>query len=156
MPDRYEKTAEGRAEIGARGAELSRTTRNLLLVIDGSKPATDWLAMIAGAGPADLDALIQRGLIAPAARPAGAAHTPASAAVDVEARLQALGRDGLYALVTREARRRLGLVNGLRLVLDLEKCGTEAEIRALALRFVTQVRQTQGEAAVREVLGVGR
>jgi hypothetical protein len=153
MPDRYEKTAEGRAEIGARGAQLPRTTRNLLLVIDATKPAADWLAMIAGAGPADLEALIQRGLIAPASRPAPLRPAAAPAAADPEARLQALDRDALYALVTREARRRLGLVNGLRLVLDLEKCGSEAEVRTLALRFVAQVREAKGDAAVREMLG---
>ncbi|HEY0953236.1 MAG TPA: hypothetical protein VGE36_00660, partial [Roseateles sp.] len=61
----HSKTDAGRAEIRARALPLSRAARNLLLVLDASKPAGEWLRLVAGATQADLDALRQHGLIAP-------------------------------------------------------------------------------------------
>ena len=48
------KTDSGRAEIRARALPLSRAARNLLLVLDASKPAGQWLSLVAGATEADL------------------------------------------------------------------------------------------------------
>lgn len=61
----HSKTEAGRAEIRARALPLSRPARNLLLVLDASKPAGEWLRLVAGATEADLDTLRQNGLIAP-------------------------------------------------------------------------------------------
>jgi len=48
MPDRFVRTEVGRREIRERSANLSRAARNLLLIIDASKPALDWLALVYG------------------------------------------------------------------------------------------------------------
>lgn len=61
----HSKTEAGRAEIRARALPLSRPARNLLLVLDASKPAGQWLSMVAGATEADLETLRQNGLVAP-------------------------------------------------------------------------------------------
>ena len=45
----YSKTDAGRAEIRARTLPLSRTARNLLLVLDASKPGSEWVRLVAGA-----------------------------------------------------------------------------------------------------------
>ena len=58
------KTEVGRAEIRARALPLSRAARNLLLVIDASKPAGEWLRLVTGATEADLQTLHQHGLVA--------------------------------------------------------------------------------------------
>ena len=61
----HSKTEVGRAEIRARALPLSRAARNLLLVLDASKPAGEWLRLVTGATEADLEALRQQGLIVP-------------------------------------------------------------------------------------------
>ena len=50
----HSKTDTGRAEIRARTLPLSRTARNLLLVLDASKTAGEWLRLVTGATEADL------------------------------------------------------------------------------------------------------
>ena len=42
---------------------------------------------------------------------------------------------------------RLGLIKGYKLILEVERCNGPAEIRALAQRFVEQVRDNNGDAA---------
>ena len=53
----------------------------------------------------------------------------------------------LYDRITAEARPRLGLLKGYKLILDVERCQGPAEIRALAQRFVEQVRAADGDSA---------
>lgn len=53
----------------------------------------------------------------------------------------------LYDRITAEARPRLGLIKGYKMILEVERCAGPAEIRALAQRFVDQVRDLQGDAA---------
>jgi hypothetical protein len=84
MPDRYTKTDVGRAEIRARVHALSRTARNLLLIIDPSKEGAEWVRLVQGASAADLQTLLDAGLVAPAgaapaARPAVAPVATAAA-----------------------------------------------------------------------------
>jgi hypothetical protein len=149
MVDRFAKTEDGRREIRERKSSLSRAARNLLLIVDASKPAADWLAMVFGSTPADLQQLLDAGLIAAAAGDApGAPPLPQA--------LQALGYRELYELLTQQARPRLGLIKGYKMVLEVEKCSGPDELRALALRFVELVREVQGEAeaqALRRQLG---
>jgi hypothetical protein len=82
MPDRYSKTDVGRAEIRARVHALSRTARNLLLIIDASKDGAEWVRLVQGASAADLQTLLDAGLVAVAgaAPTARAVAAPGSAA----------------------------------------------------------------------------
>ena len=156
MSARYLKTEAGRQAIHTRAASLSRTARNLLLIIDDSRSGDEWLALVANATAADLAQLVQAGFLserapaAPAAAP-GAAPAPSGlrTAVVTQA-LQALGYRELYERLTAEARSRLGLIKGYRMVLEIEKCSGADEIRGLAARFVEEVRAAQGDAAARD------
>jgi len=65
--------------------------------------------------------------------------------------VQSLGYRPLYDLLTAQARPRLGLINGYRMVLEVERCNGVEELRALALRFVESVRQAQGAEGVRQL-----
>ncbi len=91
MTARYSKTEAGRAELRARALPLSRTARNLLFAIDGSRPAEEWMGMVQGATQADLDSLVSQGLVeAPggghAAGHAAAHHPPGHGAAHAPAK----------------------------------------------------------------------
>jgi hypothetical protein len=153
MALRYQKTDAGRAEIRARTFELPRSTRTLLLIIDGTKAGEEWLRLVNGVGPADLERLLALGLVASIAAPVAAAAPAAAPAVrmpNVDETLAQLGYRELYDRLTAEARVRLGLVKGYRMVLEIEKCSGAEEIRGLAMRFIEEVRAAQGDKAARE------
>lgn len=158
------KTEAGRREITERALPLSRSARNLLFSIDLSRSAGDWLDLVRGSGPVELQQLLAAGLIGRAAGPVAAA-APASAELPVQpataeaprasARmsladaLEGLNYQLLYDRLTLEARQQLGLFKGYRLILDIEKCGGPPALRTLALQFVEQVRQSKGDTAAR-------
>jgi hypothetical protein len=79
----YVKTALGLTELKSRAAGLSPRLRSLLVMIDGSRPAEQLLALSSGiGGAAALDELLRGGFIEPAATPApaeGPAPVPAPA-----------------------------------------------------------------------------
>lgn len=78
---RLNKTEAGRAEIRARRLDLPRPARNLLLIVDATRAAGDWLAMVQGAGEADLARLLDEGLVqAATAGATGAAAGPVASA----------------------------------------------------------------------------
>lgn len=86
MPAHYAKTPLGRSEIQSRTHALSRTARNLLLILDATRSGEVWVSMVHGATSTDLLVLLDAGLVAevsasgtPLARPAAAetAHEPA-------------------------------------------------------------------------------
>ena len=54
MGDRYEKTTAGRAEVRLKTLSLPRHQRNLLLLIQPDRPASDWLAQVNGCAAANL------------------------------------------------------------------------------------------------------
>jgi hypothetical protein len=98
MADRYTKTVQGRQEIRLRALTLSRTARNLLLIIDSSRSLSEWLAMVQGSTESDGASLIEAGLIelvpVPSSDSGGvgsvasnAANTGASLQMQVRARL---------------------------------------------------------------------
>lgn len=64
MPAHYAKTPLGRSEIQSRTHALSRTARNLLLILDATRAGEVWVSMVHGATPADLQALLEAGLVA--------------------------------------------------------------------------------------------
>jgi hypothetical protein len=154
---RCNKTEAGRAEIRARALPLSRTARNLLLIVDGSRTAQEWLTLVQGATEADLAVLLDHGLVEPLtgapAAAAGARHAagarPADLSAGMTAALDALSYDQLYHLLTAQAKERFGLIKGYRLVLEVEKCANLAELQSLGHRFVTQVKDEHGDAGLR-------
>lgn len=155
MAERFVRTEAGRHEVRARAAPLSRAARNLLLIIDASKAAGEWLTLVHGSTSADLQQLIDAGLIAVEGHATGSHAVPRPART-LEQALLAHSYTELYDLLTHEARARLGLVKGLRMVLEVEKCKGPDQIRALAVHFVDVVREVQGEAeakAMRRLLG---
>lgn len=151
----YIKTEAGRAEIKARALPLSRSTRNLLLVLDGSRSARQWLGMVQGVGEADIAYLIEQGLIAPgaaaAAKPAAApqpAAAPTPAPTSAEVRLD---YQQLYAYLSSQATKQLGLMKGYVFALEVEQCQDLAELQKLAQSLVERVQQSKGEAAAAEL-----
>lgn len=65
MSEFFRKTEAGRRELRERRLGLPRPGRNLLLIIDGSRPVQHWVAMIQGASLTDAAALLDLGLIEP-------------------------------------------------------------------------------------------
>lgn len=149
MLDRhYAKTEVGRAEIKARSLVSSRVARNLLLVLDASKTAREWIGMVQGATESDFQLLLSHGLVAAPTVPGGG-PVPARA-LDGSA-LPTLSHEQLYAYLTRHAKQYLGLIKGYRVVLDVERCSGLAELQTYALRFVDMVEEAQGEEAALQV-----
>lgn len=158
---RFSKTEAGRHEIRQRALPLSRPARNLLLIIDPSRSAAAWLGLVQGCDRAALQALLDAGLVAntepagvgaatAAGSPGGQPSPGAAAAPPRMSLAQALEHrsySALYARITAEARPRLGLFKAYKLIMEVERCNGPAEIRALAQRFVDQLRDLHGDAA---------
>ena len=156
MNARYSKTEAGRAELRARALPLSRTARNLLFTIDGTRPVEEWLGMVQGASTADLESLVSHGLVesAAAAAAAKAAASPPKGATSVDVlvnAMNALNYDALYDVLTHQAKERLGLIAGYRFVLDVEKCADLAEMQAAGRRFIQLLHAEHGEAGLRHL-----
>jgi hypothetical protein len=150
MDRRFIKTDAGREEIKSRTHKITRSARNLLLILDAARPGNDWVQLIHGATPTDLGLLLEQGLIERVRSDAPAAVRAAPAKTMAEA-LATLNYDQLYGLLTSQARDRLGLFKGFKIVLEVEKCSGLAELQALALRFVDMVRDAQGDGAARQM-----
>ena len=153
-PRRYAKTEAGRAEIRQRALPLSRPARNLLLIIDASRTGEGWLAMVQGCGAAELQSLVDAGLVAAQVEAPGAPNPPvaagpgpASPRMSLAQALETKSYQVLYDRITAEARPRLGLIKGYRMILEVERCSGAPEMRALAQRFVEQVRDADGDGA---------
>jgi hypothetical protein len=144
---RYVRTESGHREVRERHAALSRPGRTLLLLIDASRRAQDWIDDIDGCTERDLQALLQAGLVEPFAAPG----PPADPQVDLAQALERWEFQPLYALLTAETRDRFGLFKGFRLVMKLEKCAGIGELRAFALEFGERLRREHGEAAFRHL-----
>lgn len=168
----YQKTDAGRAEMKVRQLVNARATRNLLLVIDASKSARQWLGLVQGSTEADVQQLLDLGLIraagmaaAPATAPAadatfapafGAAPAapkpaPAAAAPAAAGGEPQLDYEQLYAYLTRHAKQYLGLMKGYKVVLEVERCSGLAELQDYARRFVEMVREAQGDDLAEQV-----
>jgi hypothetical protein len=123
---RFSKTESGRAEISNRGGKLPRTARNLLLIIDGTRVASNWVELIHGATQADVELLLAGGLIE-------SAHVdiarPKAPTQSLEAAIAGLSYDQLYGLLTSQAKERLGLIRDFRMVRDVQGDGAAKRIR---------------------------
>ena len=149
---RFAKTEAGRGEIRTKVHPLSRPARNLLFVIDATRAGGDWVGMVQGCTPADLQALLAAGLVAPSLGGPGTAASTAQAApvaprMSLAQALETRSYKVLYDRITAEARPRLGLIKGYKLILEVERASGPVEIRALAQHFVEQVRELHGDAA---------
>ena len=149
---RYVRTAAGQAEIGARALGLSRAARNLLLVINASKTAQEWLQALQGVSSEDLAYLLELGLLASEATP------PAPSANPEQMAWQALGKrineatyDQLYTALTAQAKAQLGVMKGYRMVLELEKADGAAALRKIALQFAEEIKASRGMGALQEL-----
>ncbi|MFM2348056.1 MAG: hypothetical protein RL654_2809 [Pseudomonadota bacterium] len=74
MAEYYAKSIRGRQVLRDRHYPLPRSARNLLLILDASKPVRQWLQMVHGVGWAEVGVLEQAGLIEPVPE-AGPAET---------------------------------------------------------------------------------
>ena len=151
--DSYVRTEAGKAEIRARSLQLSRSARNLLMVIDASCTGEQWIAKVLGSSHADLRQLLAAKLIAVSNEPVvRVVHQR----VTVEAAVRDWTYDALYTLLTHEARERFGLIKGYRLILKIEGCSNLEGRQDVALEFVEQIRKAHGEdsaARFRKQLG---
>lgn len=160
LDQHYSKTAAGRAEIKTRSLVSARVARNLLLVLDASKSARQWLGLVQGASEADFQLLLDQGLIASESggtASAGPAASPVAIAPANADALPQMDYEQLYGYLTRHAKQYLGLMKGYRVVLDVERCSGLPELQAFALRFVDMVREAQGEelaTQVRRAMGI--
>lgn len=165
----FAKTEAGRLEIRQRAVPLSRSARNLLLIIDATRSVAEWIAMVQGCDRAALQSLQDAALVADAGAPAAASTPgvlPAIAAPALAGAVAAVSRvtldealeqrsySALYDRITAEARPRLGLMKAYKMIMDLERCSGPPEIRALARRFVDQVRELHGDAAAKALVQV--
>jgi hypothetical protein len=162
MADRYIKTDSGRAEIRARVHAITRTARNLLLIIDASRDGSEWLAMVRGASTADLATLYEAGLITPvttaanpvAVVPAARAPLEATSATPLApspAAATALTYSELYDLLPSLAKEHLGLMKGYRFALSIEKARGLADLQQVAIELVAEVERVKGTAVARSV-----
>lgn len=167
MTDRFAKTETGRQEVRAPVHALSRSARTLLVIIDGTRPASEWLVMVQGATAQDLEDLVQAQLVEPLAaepgpRTQGAPRAePRSPAVEAPAApaqeaapvpvAEALGYQELYTALNALAREQLGLIKGYRFSLDIERASGLAELEAVAQRLVQEVQKAKGDAVARMV-----
>ena len=155
---------------------LSRTARNLLLVLDASKTAGEWLRMVTGATEADLETLRQHGLIAPQgaggqASPPQPAPAPVAVPTVAPAPVAApvagsptiaggsplLDRAALYTYLSGAATKLLGPFKGYAFALEVERADSLSALQALALQLVERVQKAKGDAAaaaVRDALGL--
>jgi hypothetical protein len=146
MNQRFGKTKLGSEEIKNRSRKLSRPARNLLLVIDTCRSASAWLQLVHRATEDDLKQLLSDGLIEEKQ-----ADAAAPSARTIEQAIATLTHAQLYALLTSQARDRLGLVGGFKLILDVEKCANIDELRALGLKFLEMVEAHQGQAQAQQM-----
>jgi hypothetical protein len=168
--DRFNKTEAGRQEIRARTHALSRSARNLLFIIDDTRPAAQWLTMIHGAGADDLQSLLQAHLVEsvpggrrepaeppvadrPRARAATAAPSPPAVFATP------LSYAEFHAGLTDMVREHLGLLKGYRISLEIERASGLSELVEVAMRFADEVHKLNGAAAaqlVRRTLNLPR
>ena len=163
MSVRCAKTEAGRNEIRSRALALSRTARNLLLVIDATKTGEEWVSLVNGATQADLDLLLSHGLVEAHETVRAGGGSSSGGAVREKAdplleAMNALTYGELYTLLTDQARARFGLIKGYRMVLEIEKASGLPELQQVAQKLVAQVREEHGDAgikALRQALGLG-
>lgn len=120
-----------------------------LRALDRGLSLAEWERSSGGAALAEAMGLLTAGLccLRWTGGPADARLRPE----DLAARLLCLDWDGLYTLLTHQAKLRLGLVAGFRMVLAIERCQRLAQLQALSLLFVDALWVARGEDGIRPV-----
>jgi hypothetical protein len=162
----FSKTEAGQREIRERTIGLSRPSRTLLVLADGTRSEEQLLQMVRGSTPQDFASLVEAGLVtgnsARGGSSSGAAsrdETPAPAAaeeVPAEAGV-GLGYRELYDSLNALAKEQLGLFRGYKFVLEIEKANGVEGLREVAERFAEEVQKVKGDSAaqmVRRALGI--
>jgi hypothetical protein len=145
----FARTDLGNAEVRQPLCDLPRPVRELLFLVDGSNAVDQCIAEVHNARLADAMVLLTLGLIRTtsfdAKTPSRAGRLPLRPLIDT---LLDLTPEDLYTLLTQQAKLRLGLLQGFRMVLALERCEGHHEQRALAVRFVQEIWRTHGQAGI--------
>lgn len=153
---RFAKTSLGDAEVMVPVLALPATTRALLQRIDRTYSLAQCLANARESRLVDAVILLTHDLIYATPRQAARSAIDFSAQHLVEVMLS-LPNDELYSVLTRQAKVQLGLIQGFRMILALEKCGTHRERQALAIGFVDAVWRRQREVdlvSLRDLIGL--
>jgi hypothetical protein len=143
------RTPSGAAELRQPAHALPAPARELLGLVDPGVAIDHCVSAAAQAQLSDAMLLLSLGLVRTtsfeAAATIGAGRVQLRPLLDA---LLALSSDELYTLLTQQAKRRLGLLQGFRTVLALERCNGPHEQRALAVRFVQEIWRMHGAAGV--------
>lgn len=159
MAERFCKTELGRKEIRERAHALSRTARNLLFAVDASRPASEWLGLVQGGTQADLQMLLDAGLIALQAHSGGAVApvTEPVVATPVAAPPGEPTYSALYDSLNALVKAQLGLLKGYKFSLEIERAATLDDLREVAVRVVDEIDANKGGVAAqaaRDTLGL--
>jgi hypothetical protein len=125
--------------------------RNLLLIINASRPGDQWVAQVQGCTEADLLHLVSEGLIEAAPEPQ-VARPVATVDADwlaLQRQVRQMAYGPLYDTLGRFAKETLGLVKGYRFALEVERCSGPQELQTLALRLLDEVRASHGPAELK-------
>jgi hypothetical protein len=146
----FSRTDAGESELRWPTLDLAAPVRELLFAIERTVAIDACLSAVRGSTLADAMLLLAWGLIRTESFEAPFASRSDKARLQplVESIL-ALPANELYSLLTQHARVRLGLLQGFRMVLALERCVGHHEQRALAIRFLEEIWRAHGEAGIR-------
>jgi hypothetical protein len=153
--DRFNKTEAGRTEIRARAYSLTRTARNLLFVIDDTRPVSEWITLVNGAGAADLRSLLRARLVQlapliqlePDGPPVAVGWAPTLPVPEIQPPGPPLSYAEFHAGLTELVREQLGLLKGYRISLEIERATGLADLIEVAHRFADEVHRIRGAAA---------
>lgn len=149
----FVRTEAGDAELrhpGLTRLTLATPARQLLFSIEHTLAIDLCISVADGSSLADAMLLLRLGLIrVDSLRATGADRASARQLHAVIGAVLVLPAGELYALLTQQAKLRLGLLHGFRMILALERCVSHDEQRALAVRFVEDVWRSHGETGIR-------
>jgi hypothetical protein len=146
----FVRTDAGDAELRQPGLTLATPARQLLFSIEHTLAIDLCISVAEGSSLADAMLLLRWGLIRlDSLRATGADRASARQLHAVVGAVLVLPASELYRLLTQQAKLRLGLLHGFRMILALERCVSHEDQRALAVRFVEDVWRSRGETGIR-------
>lgn len=146
---RYVKTEEGFREVELPGRLLSEPARLLLAAINHRIAIGDIVRSVRGAQLADAVTLIVLRLINGVANESAQSGADEACFHGVTETLLRLSPMDLYTCLTVQAKSRLGLIRGLRMILSLERCVDHEARQGIAIRFSEEVWRLHGAEGLR-------
>jgi hypothetical protein len=146
---RFSRTELGEAELRQPVRDLPRPARELLFIIDRAIAIEQCVSKVHDAHLTHAMFLLSLGLIHMASFDASQLAPDRLHLQSFVDALLSLPPDDLYTFLTQQAKRRLGLLQGFRMVLALERCKDHDEQCTLAARFVQEIWRIHGEAGLR-------